>query len=242
MRVTPVLIILFAFKLWAQPAGLPLPGQSMHLARGVFTGMGLGPLARFGCQTLTQWQGMVQYSYLPTLSGGASLRIYGGNLDSTISINYSRFFLHSRFHLRSERFNLYGGPVLGLDNANIGAIRSDLESLRNPTGENGVSHVPQGVCNDLFDVGGLGVGYEIGFGWNFVPAWALVGQHALEISMQGESNFLLGGGIAFDIHRYWLRLQRPSRAFWLYLEWVAVLNMKRLKSDNSIIGGAAVGF
>ena len=79
---------------------IPLPKQSIYMEKGIQAGIGLGTVWRTSCQARFQWLGGVEYAYTPRISGSASARMFGGNLDANSSLVYSRYFINGRYHFQ----------------------------------------------------------------------------------------------------------------------------------------------
>ena len=216
---------------------IPLPNQSEYLQSGLQAGLGAGNVWRAGCQTRFQWQGGAEYSYSERISGGASFRMFGGNIDSSQSLVYSRYFMHARAHFQpSNEVDLYIGPVLGLDNANFQAIRDNLRRVDT------VTTAAQTTCQEAFDVGGVGVGWDAGVGWMPFQLVGFTAANTLEVNSRKDVRITIALGTSFNVREVWERLQTNLQSAWIHLDWITATTTHSIGFEKSLLLGFSFGF
>lgn len=252
MRVRLGIMLVFGVLglTWAAPKvfelksaeSIPLPRQSHYLKKGLQSGMGLGSLSRSGCQSRFQWQGGAEYSYTRNISGGGAVRLFGGAVDDETSLIYSRYFVHTRFHIQPlSTLDLYLGPFFGFDNTSISAMRDSWET-RGDDPDAEADADPSTQCSDAYDVNGPGFGWDAGIGWLAHPLFGFTGSNMAEVNFQRKLRLSFSGGFAFNIYAVSPRLQRFVTAGWIHLDWIKAFTMHSGGSENSILLGMSVGF
>ena len=242
--VLMIWILVCGVASWATPKvqvpvriveSVPLPKGTHYLPSGLSAGMSLGTIARKDCQSRLQWMGGADYSYTPYLSGGGAVRMFGGNIDNSHSLVYTRYFIDAKFHNRLlPEMDVYIGPILGFDNTNIEEIRKDFRS--------GDTDADSSSCKDAFDVNGPSFGWDAGVGWLMHPYWGLTGSSASEINLQKKIRVSFSLGLAFNLLPQWKRLKDNLGAAWIHLDWIKAYTVHYGGSDNSLYLGVSTGF
>jgi len=215
---------------------IPLPKQSNYLEKGIQAGLGMGSVWRKDCQSRFQWQGDIEYSYSPHLSGSASARMFGGDIDSTSSLIYSRYFVNSRYHIQPRKTaDLYAGMGIGFDNTSFQTIRRDL-------GKNEEYSVDAGTCQEAFDFNGISISLEAGAGMLPFKRVGFTTSNTLEINYQKKLRYSFSLGTAVGLVDLWARLYDNLSSTWVHLEWVNTRTLGVSGSENSVLVGFSIGF
>jgi len=205
------------------------------MEKGIQAGIGLGTVWRTSCQARFQWLGGVEYAYTPRISGSASARMFGGNLDANSSLVYSRYFINGRYHFQPfDHMDFYAGPGLGFDNTSFQTIRNDLGSS---AADSNVSS-----CQEAFDFNGPSLGGEMGLGWLPVQRFGLTASNSFEVNYQEKLRYTFSLGAAIRLIDLWLRLQNNLSSAWVYMDWVNTQTWGVPDAENSFLLGFSVGF
>lgn len=234
-----ILVVLNAVS-WGEGT-IPLPRQTLYLARGLGGGVGLGKVGRNGCQSMSVWQVQGEYAYSPSLSGGANMKIYGGNVDTSVSIVYQRYYVHGKFHHASSRYDLYLGPVFGFDNTNLKTMRQEIGGIGDG-GDEGDTTATASACADMYGAQGVSLGYEAGMGALLHPDWGMMVGHSFDLTTGSDAQFAVSLALAFNLWNHWERLRENLQGSWVVLEWNANLSLSSTTPLNSVVLGITLGF
>lgn len=213
---------------------VPLPGHSAYMGKGISFGMGFGvydPLSE--CDCMGAWQVQTEYFYTDWLSGGGSVRFFGGDLDRDVMVMYQRYRINVRFHKASEKFDLYAEPFLGLENTNISAFRKQVRGQKVPKhqrywweepekdddeGEADSTEVEEDDCQRLFTLDGFSVGLALGGGYNLSRLFGLTGEVHVEYNFSKELLLNVMPGVAFNLREVWPWAKRTLSSTWISFE------------------------
>jgi hypothetical protein len=226
----PLLLVLL-FLAGATHAGLPLARQAVALDSGVSAGMAMGFAGRTHCNNLWNWQGQIEYAYTDWASAGASLKFYGGKLDSGSSLVYQRYSLQAKFIRLQPRYALFFGPIFSFDN-------TDLSALRNASNNTET----RGGCAETFGNPASSVAYHTGGTYLFGESWAALLGHTFDITFDGEYQAGFSLGLAFDLHKHLERFRQNTQSAWLSAEANANFTAASWLPIYSVLFGLAIGF
>jgi hypothetical protein len=213
---------------------IPLPGQSYFAPTGVQAGTALGSFSPAGCKNLFVWQGQAEYAYTENISGGGHFRHFGGSLDNSSSLSYSRYYIHSRFHLAGENSSLFFSPFVGLDQSDLANFQSSSSE------EDEVASATR--CEENYEAGGVGLGWFAGAGWRISQTWGLTVGQRFEYQIQGERNIALSLGLSWDAWMVWKRLQDYSKASFVYFELNPNIQFQDATMEMALVLGYSLGF
>jgi len=216
-------------------AGAPLPGQDVAQNRGLTAGMGFGALNSTGCRTLWTWTGGGNYFYNSYLSGGASIKFLGGNLDSANNIVNQRYSVDAKVMHNQPSYALFIGPVFSFENIDLSALRR----RNNDDDDDNVETDTQ--CSELYAKIGSSIGYQSGLGFLATPNWGFSFGHNLDWTFKGIFIASFSGAIAFNLREQFEKLMENTENFWLSLEYSTSLS-KNNDNVHNIILGLTVGF
>jgi hypothetical protein len=239
-RILFLIFVVLTAASWGEGT-IPLPRQTLYLARGLGGGVGLGKVGRNGCQSMSVWQVQGEYAYSPGLSGGVNMKIYGGNVDTAVSIVYQRYYVHGKFHYASPRYDLYLGPVFGFDNTNLKTIRREIGGIGDG-GDEGDTTATASACADLYGAQGVSLGYEAGMGALLHPDWGMMVGHSFDLTTGSDAQFAVSLALAFNLWNHWERLRENLQGSWVVLEWNANLSLSSTTPLNSVVLGITLGF
>ena len=208
--------VLLLIGVSAASEDVPLPRQSAYTGEGLAMGLAIGLFNPSGeeCNCIGMWQGHVDYFYLPYLSGGLDIRIYGGNIDSRSMILYQRYQLHVRFYKNLlQNLVVFGTPLIGFETTNLQAIQKNIAS-GDPTSVN----LNQDICTESFALNGFSMGAEFGAGYKINKDFGLLGGALYEFNYSDFHYIALTAGVAFNIRNHWKRLEEGMLSSWISLE------------------------
>lgn len=215
-------------------ASVPLPGHSAYMGKGISFGMGFGvydPLSE--CDCMGAWQVQTEYFYTDWLSGGGSVRFFGGDLDRDVMVMYQRYSINVRFHKALEKFDLYAEPFLGFENTSISSFRKQVRGQKVPKqqrywweepekddgeGETDSTEVEDDDCQRLFTLDGFSVGLALGGGYNLSRLFGLTGEVHVEYNFSKEILLNVVPGVAFNLREVWPWAKRTLRSTWISFE------------------------
>jgi len=224
------------FFLTCSYAGAPLPGQDGAQSKGLTAGMGFGTLNSASCRALWTWTGHGSYSYNSYLSGGASIKFLGGNLDSANLIN-QRYSVNAKVMHNQPSYALFIGPVFSFENTDLSALRKEFSSIGDDDDDIGTDT----RCSELYAKIGSSIGYQSGFGFLATPNWGFSFGHNLDLTFKGIFIASFSGAIAFNLREQFEKLTENTENFWLSLEYSTSLS-RNSAYVHSIILGLTVGF
>lgn len=210
---------------------IPLPMQTAYMGVGLSFGLGLGvydPLEE--CDCMGAWQAQLEYFYTDWLSGGVDVRFFGGDLDRDAMIIYQRYRLNVRFHLASEKYDLYVEPFMGLENTDISAIRKQVRGKKTPErhywwedsdsdeDEEDSVRVENDACQRLFSLDGFSVGLGLGGGFKLSRLFGLTGGVHVDYTFSKEVLLSVVPGVAFNLREVWPWAKRTLRSTWISFE------------------------
>lgn len=212
---------------------VPLPGHSAYMGKGISFGMGFGvydPLSE--CDCMGAWQVQTEYFYTDWLSGGGSVRFFGGDLDRDVMVMYQRYRINVRFHKASEKFDLYAEPFLGLENTNISAFRKQVRGEKAPKqhywwedveepddeGEADSTEVEEDDCQRLFTLDGFSIGLGLGAGYKLSRLFGVTGEVQVDYSFSKEVLLNVMPGVAFNLREVWPWAKRTLSSTWISFE------------------------
>ena len=211
--------------------GVPLPGQTIAQVKGLDAGMGFGLAKNKGCKALWTWTSQANYSYDSLLSGGASLKFLGGNLDFVNNLVYQRYSASGKIMHNRSRYALFIGPVLSFENTNLSTlIRGISEEKENAT-----------ECGDLFAKIGSSIGYHSGGGFLATPSLGFSFGHNLDLTLNGAIIVSFSSSIAFNLREQFEKLRENTKNLWLSLEY-SIMPRRNKNDIHNFILGLAVGF
>ncbi|HSQ42964.1 MAG TPA: hypothetical protein VLM37_11855 [Fibrobacteraceae bacterium] len=224
-------------------SSVPLSHQSQYLPHGLQGGIGIGELSRNGCQSRFQWRGSVEYSYSEHISAGGAVRMFGGDVDSLYSLTYTRYYGYARYHVQPKStLDFFIGPVISLDNTNIQSIREDIIGNESSETKDSIVIDDASECQEAFATNGPGLGTDMGLGWVFQEPFAMTAFYTFEHTFPSKTRMSFGFGFAFDIRKYWRRLEENLLSAWLHLDFTKAVNFHSSGSENSLILGVSAGF
>jgi hypothetical protein len=221
----------------SEPTVLPLPRQALYQSSGLSMGMGIGSVGRRHCHDMRVWQAQLDYAYGPVLSGGADMKVYGGNADEQSALVYQRYSLHAKWNKAGSRYNLYFGPVFGFDNTDLKEMRKEVVAIGD-----GVANLMESSCAETYGTQGVSFGYEAGMGALLHPDWGVVVANYFDMTTDSDVLFAVSMGLSFNVRNYWERLQRATQGCWLSVEWRSNLPISTLQPANSYVIGVSLGF
>ena len=213
---------------------VPLPGHSAYMGKGISFGMGFGvydPLSE--CDCMGAWQVQTEYFYTDWLSGGGSVRFFGGDLDRDVMVMYQRYSINVRFHKAFEKFDLYAEPFLGFENTSISSFRKQVRGQKVPKhqrywweepekdddeGEADSTEVEEDDCQRLFTLDGFSVGLALGGGYNLSRLFGLTGEVHVEYNFSKELLLNVMPGVAFNLREVWPWAKRTLSSTWISFE------------------------
>ena len=224
------------FFLTCSHAGAPLPGQDVVQNKGLTAGMGFGTLNSADCKTLWTWTGHGSYSYNSYLSGGASIKFLGGNLDSANNLINQRYSVNAKVTHSQSNLALFIGPVFSFENTDLSALRKEFSSIG---GDDNIGTGTQ--CSELYAKIGSSIGYRSGVGLLATPNWGFSFGHNLDLTFKGIFIASFSGAIAFNLREQFEKITENTENFWLSLEYSTSFS-KNNSNVNNIIMGLTVGF
>jgi len=231
------LLFLFAYS---NATGIPLPGQGIAQNKGLAAGAGLGILSSSGCKTLWTWAGQGNYAYNSNLSGGASIKFLGGNLDSVNNLVNQRYSINAKFTHSKPRYALFLGPVFSFENTNLSTLRKDLiKEDRDFEPEPEMETDTE--CSNSYAKMGSSIGYHSGGGFLLTPNWGINFGHGLDITFNGTLIASFSSAIAFNLREKFEKLKKNTENLWLSLEYSTSLTRNNAIAHSAIFG-AMVGF
>ena len=220
---------------------IPLPGQTAYMGEGLSFGLSFGvydPLAE--CDCMGAWQSQLEYFYKDWLSGRASARFFGGDLDRDAMVLYQRYSVNLRFHGYSDNYDLYAEPYLGFENTSISAFRKQVrgkkvedkhywwEKAADTDGESRKKEVDEieddstlvenNDCQKLFSLDRFSVGLGIGGGVNLSRLFGATGEIHVEYNFSKEILLSVMPGVAFNFREVWPWAKRTLRSMWFSFE------------------------
>ncbi|MCL2207588.1 MAG: hypothetical protein FWB90_05770 [Fibromonadales bacterium] len=229
------LLFLFAAS---NAAGIPLPGQGIAQSKGMIAGMGVGTLKSSECKTLWTWAGQGNYSYNSFLSGGASIKFLGGNLDSANNLINQRYSVNMKFTHSKPRYALFIGPIFSFENTDLKTLRKEFSNIGED--DRDIDLDTDTYCSSLYANIGSSIGYQSGGGFLLTPNWGISAGHSLDLTFSGTLITNLSGSVAFNLREQFEKLNENTKNFWLSLEYMASLSESKI--SHHFIFGAAVGF
>lgn len=215
-----------------QYESIPLPGHSAYMGVGISFGLGFGvydPLEE--CDCMGAWQVQTEYFYTDWLSGGGSVRFFGGDLDRDVMVMYQRYRINVRFHKASEKFDLYAEPFLGLENTNISAFRKQVRGKKpekqhywwddppEADDEDADSvEVENDDCQRLFTLDGFSIGLGIGAGYKLSRLFGATGEVQVDYNFSKEVLLNVMPGVAFNLREVWPWAKRTLGSVWISFE------------------------
>lgn len=204
--------------------GIPLIREANYVGRGFGVGLAAGALFPSGskCNTLAQWQGTLEYFYTPFLSAGASVRMYGGNIDNKYMMIYQRYHTHVRLHaLVSPDWVVFLSPMLGFETTSLSEIRDEKGKSDNRFGVSEEKESEIVGCSNEYDLDGLSGGLSLGTGFRLSEDWALTGSAGLEYSSGDVGLLSVAVGAGFNIRNHWSFLKENLLGSWIVLEMLS---------------------
>lgn len=198
--------------------GIPLVRQTAYQSRGMNLGLAAGALRPGGnrCHVLGQWQGTGEFFYWKNMSGGASIRFYGGDVDKNYALMYQRYHLYARWHFPwGSRFDFFLSPVLGFETTNLSKIREDEKDDAGGTAEEDEKN----LCKDEYSLNGFSSGGEAGAGFRISDDWGVYGSAKIDYNMNKVGQVSLTPGIAFNLRNYSDFLKNSFLGSWISLEF-----------------------
>lgn len=219
--------------------GIPLPRETSYQQKGIGVGLGIGPFFPSGnhCNTLVQWQGTLEYYYTSFLSGGFSVRMYGGDIDDKYSMIYQRYHTHLRFHFAPKsNWSLYLSQNLGFESTSLAELRENDGKAENRFGVTDEKQKEALGCDNEYSLSGFSSGLELGTGYLFAEDWAFLGGSGFEYNLSGVGQVSVILGIGFNLRNHWEFLSNHLLGSWVVLEFLA----HRYFSESSGAWGEAV--
>jgi hypothetical protein len=195
---------------------VPLPKQSAYTGEGLAMGLAVGVFNPSGeeCNCIGMWQAHVDYFYLPYLSGGLDIRIYGGDIDSRSMILYQRYQMHVRFYKNLlQNLVVFGAPLIGFETTDLQAITKNI-ATGDPTSVN----LDQDICTESFALNGFSMGAEFGAGYKMNKDFGLLGGALYEFNFSDFHYVALSLGVAFNIRNHSQRLTEGMFSSWISFE------------------------
>lgn len=220
---------------WAS-ISIPLPSQSHYLAHGIQTGMAAGGLSQKKCQTRFSWVGSFEYAYTPQWSGGASARLFGGDIDASHSVVSTRYTVQARHHwLWSEQWDTYLQLAGTFDNSTFQALRQNFFAPEK------AAILDTGYCMDALDYNGAAISLELGSGSVVVGDLGFYSALQAELNTQKKIRYTLRIGTAYELRPLWKRLQDHLQSAWISLEWSRSYAPKIQGASDMILLGFQFG-
>lgn len=189
----------FALAAEIPDGGVPLPGQLSYTGAGFSVGLSFGmidPVASDQNDLLFAWNAALEYFYTEHFSGGFSIWIYGGDMDSDYLIIYNRYRLHGRFHfMLFKNFSVFAAPLFWFENTDIEKIHEDINDGEEYTGD--LLYVRDE--DSAPDQSGVSAGLELGFGWRLPYNFGLFGECVYEHSFSTSPLGSFALGLGYDI-------------------------------------------
>lgn len=202
--------------------GIPLPRETSYQQKGIGVGLGIGPLFPSGsrCNTLVQWQGTLEYYYTGFLSGGFSVRMYGGDIDNKYSMIYQRYHTHLRLHYApNPKWSIYLSPTLGFESTSLSHLRDDDGYEDNRFGITEEEKKKAMGCDNEYSLSGFSSGLELGSGYRLSDDWAVLGGTGFEYNLSNVGQVSLAFGVGFNLRNHWEYLSKHFLGSWLVLEF-----------------------
>jgi|TergutMp193P3_1026864.scaffolds.fasta_scaffold04927_3 hypothetical protein len=234
-RATDLILLLLILSANSRADGIPLPVQGIAQNKGLTAGIGLGTINSADCKTLWTWTGHGNYSYNSYLSGGASIKFLGGDLDSAHNIVNQRYSIDAKIAHSQPKYVLFIGPVFSFENTNLSVLRKEFSNTRDHNED------VKTQCSELYAEIGSSVGYQSGIGFLATPSWGFNFGHNLDLTLNKVFIASFSGAIAFNLREQFEKLMENTRNFWLSLEYSASFSKKNIGIHNVILG-AALGF
>jgi hypothetical protein len=224
------LFLLFAACL--ANAGLPLSRQSVAQDSGLMAGIAMGFAGRAHCNHMWNWQGQVEYAYTDWISAGASLKFYGGKIDSASSLIYQRYSLQAKFIRARPRYALFIGPVFSFDNTDLAALRGSI----------GRDTSAISACAETFGNPGSSISYHAGGTYLFTESLAGILGQSFDIAFDGAIQVGISLGLAFNLHPYLGRFGENTQSSWLSMEMTTNFTSASWYPIYNVLFGLSVGF
>lgn len=209
----------FALAAEIPDGGIPLPGQLSYTGAGLSVGLSFGmtdPVASEQDDYLFAWNGALEYFYGEHFSGGFSIWIYGGDMDSDHLIIYNRYRLHGRFHfMLFKNFSVFAAPLFWFENTDIEQIHEDINDGEEYTGDS--LYVRDD--DDPPDQSGISAGLEVGFGWRLPYNFGLFAETVYEHSFSTSPLISYSAGFGYDIRAISKFLYENFWGAWVTLEF-----------------------
>lgn len=221
LRLALLLALLAPFAQAAEvpKGGVPLPGQLSYTGVGLSVGLSFGmtdPVASEQDDYLFAWNGALEYFYTKYFSGGFSIWIYGGDMDSDHLVIYNRYRLHGRFHFMPfKNFSVFAAPLFWFETTDIEEIHEDIKDGEVYEGDSLYLRSEDSPP----DQSGASAGLEVGFGWRLPYNFGLFGGSAYEHSFSTSPLISYSLGFGYDIRALSKSLQEDFWGMWVTLEF-----------------------
>lgn len=225
------LFLLFAYSI---AGAIPLPGHAIAQSKGLSAGMGVGVLQSSNCKTLWSWAGHGDYSYSSNISGGASIKFVGGNLDSINNLVNQRYSVNAKFMFNEPKYVLFAGPIFSFENTDLGTLRNEFTNFGDDDG--GGTR-----CSRMYEEIGSSIGYQSGASLLLAPDWAVSVGHNLDLTFSGSFIASISMSIAFNLRNQFEKFKDNTKNLWLSLESSTSMS-KNSSVINNFILGVALGF
>lgn len=201
--------------------GIPLSHETAFQQKGLGVGLGAGAFFPSGssCNTLAEWEGALEYDYASFLSGGFSVRMYGGDIDDENFLIYQRYYTNVRLHaLVSPRWDIFLSPKIGFETTSLSELRDEFSARGDRNfffdGDD------EGGCKNEYRLDGFSSGLEIGTGFLLSRDFAVNGAFGIEYNFAKVGQISLGAGIGFNLRNHWNYLKENFLGGWIVLEFL----------------------
>ncbi len=227
MKLIVVLIILLATCSWTQSYEnadkdiAPLSNYNIFTSRGLQAGMGVGPILKSGCNTITSWEGSLGYSYMPSWKGDLNFLTYGGEVDGETTVSMVKYFTSLNYLTKLKKVRLALGPSIGAEVGSLGELRGDASywGWRMDVGGGSNSY-----CGEVYSGGGVDVAWEINGSYPLNGLWWLLASEATHVYIKGRLEFSYSLGVALDLRKILFKwVGNESNAFYVFLTSVKYL-------------------
>ena len=229
-------ISLFFLFAYSGAEGIPLPGHGIAQGKGLTAGMGVGTLKSSGCKMLWSWAGQGNYSYNSNLSGGASIKFVGGNLDSANNLVNQRYSVNAKFTRSEPKYALFAGPVFSFENTDLSELRNEFSNIGD---EDNIEIATR--CSRMYAEIGSSIGYQSGAGFLLTPNWGISIGHNLDLTFTGTFIASLSSSIAFNLRDRFDKFKNNTENLWLSLEYSTSMSRNSAVIHNVILA-LALGF
>lgn len=232
-------ISLFFLLVCSKAEGLPLPSQTVTQNKGLMLGMGFGASTHSNCKVLRTWTSNVNYSYNSLISGGASIRFLGGNLDSANNLINQRYSINAKLTFDKQKYALFIGPMFSFEKIDLNYLRNIFSN--NKPKEEVILEEENTECRNLFEKFDSNIGYHSGGSILLTQDIAFNVGHSLYFTFDGVYTLSFSSAIAFNLRHQFEKLMNNTKNFWLSLEYL-INSGKKENSIHNFILGFSLGF